>query len=237
MSVFEQACRGEEQKIVEFIHAYPDRIRDRNEKGSSLLLCAASCGNTSIVELIYDFAPDLLDVADNEGMTPLYHAAGKNHLCTVRTLVRLGCDRMKADDEGRTPLISAILYKAKRTFDYLLDNCPDALSTPTKKQNLPVHVATLIGNAWALKRILRLSPAMHLALQPISKETPLHIAARTSSNRCVFLLLQNERGREATMMRDAVDNRPIVSALARGNVMIIGMIIRACPTDVKALLE
>ncbi len=241
MSVFDWAFTGQEGNVAKFIHDHPDKLREVNAQGRSLMVCAAAGGNTSVVELIHDFAPDLIDVADNEGMTPVYHAAMKDHVCTMLTLIKHGCNYEKSDFIGRTPLLAAVFFGAKRTVQCLLELKPELSMVSSNNGCLPLHSAVASGNSSALKHLLRIAKtkkncAMQLAPFPETGETALHIAVKQNKNRCITILLLDDVSKKATMMKDNNGRRPISYALESGNALIIGLLVRHCEID-RALLS
>lgn len=243
MTEFDHAFQGEEGKIAVFIHEHPECIRQKNDKGRTLLLCAAAGGRTSIVELIHDFAPDLLDVPDQQGMTPVYHAAMGNHLCTMKFLIKHGCNIHALDDQGKSPLYASIEFKAKRTFNYLLECDSKLAMIKTIRGYLPIHIAVDVNNSAALKMLLRLKltkeerTRMILASYPGTSDTPLHKATLFNLNRCVNILLEDDIGRQATLMVNTMGHRPIGYALLSNNALIIGMLVRSCHMDMALLMN
>ncbi len=96
--------------------ADPDEA-DRN--GASLLLVAASRGETRMVRLLlhYGASPDLPDIS---GKTPLYQASSNGYPEIVRLLIEHGADPNHTDGEG-SALEWAIANKHRKIVEILED--------------------------------------------------------------------------------------------------------------------
>eukprot|EP01025_Chloroclados_australasicus_P035186 TRINITY_DN35904_c1_g1_i1.p1 TRINITY_DN35904_c1_g1~~TRINITY_DN35904_c1_g1_i1.p1 ORF type:complete len:249 (+),score=41.76 TRINITY_DN35904_c1_g1_i1:91-837(+) len=62
----------------------------------------------------------MINVADEQGATPLHWAVDQNLLQVVEKLVQLGCSLDLGDNEGSTPLHYAALCEFREIFDFLI---------------------------------------------------------------------------------------------------------------------
>ena len=104
-----------EKKVVEELlkRGADPRPADRRER--TPLMAAAAKGNEEILEMILNH-PSVRDdmVAqvnrgDMDGWTALLVAARRGHVPTVRRLLGLGADPTRADSNGVTPLLKAVI--------------------------------------------------------------------------------------------------------------------------------
>lgn len=237
MCVFDDAYSGFQDRVVDWIDEDRERLRERDSLGCSLIICAASGGQTSLVQLLFELLPESVNDRDSQGMTPFYHATAKGHVCTMKLLVRLGCDVMLPDFSDRTPLFAAIVFKSKRGFDMIMQLKPESALTRTKAGYLPVHVAAEVNNKYALRSLLKMKTTkpMYLERCHSTKETPLHIAVRYNSQRCAYILLEKDIAEKAVLMVDKYDRRPMDYAIMSGNVYLMGVLLKHCALDIALL--
>ena len=76
-------------EMVDFLHSfYPETVTsvDSKNREKSLLILAIEKGFLPIVKLIYSFNPQLLELADCDGVTPLIHAINSQHFEIIKFL-------------------------------------------------------------------------------------------------------------------------------------------------------
>ncbi len=91
---------GSPESIVELFHRLNDPVEP---DGRRLLHHAVDCGYTAAIEALAAAGADL-DVADNEGFSPLHYAAGDENYADFTALVERGANPGLPDGRGRTPL-------------------------------------------------------------------------------------------------------------------------------------
>ena len=77
------------------------------------LLSAVRSSDTRVVEKLIAETPDLVNARDQEGSTPLHHAAGFGSTATIKLLLDKGADVNAANRRKSTPLFWAIHDEAK----------------------------------------------------------------------------------------------------------------------------
>lgn len=85
----------------------------------TLLVCSARDGRSDIVRQLLGFHEVNADVMDENGRTPLSHAAEKGHHGIIRLLLRNGAERYSEDMLGRSPSHYAS-WRVDGTLDCLL---------------------------------------------------------------------------------------------------------------------
>ncbi|XP_041977388.1 kinase D-interacting substrate of 220 kDa B isoform X11 [Aricia agestis] len=93
-------------------------VDDRDENGTTALMCASECGRANAVELLLGAGADA-NAADNDGWTPLAFAARGGHVAAVKELLDAGAVVDSRDCGGWTPLMWAA-YKGHEDIVALL---------------------------------------------------------------------------------------------------------------------
>jgi ankyrin repeat protein len=89
-----------------------------------------------------------VNIADNEGQTPIFLAAEKGHLSCVNALSLADADLHHVDNSGKTALDLASTNAVKR-------HLRKAIAVDTKNDaTTPLHIAVEIGDEGALARLL-----------------------------------------------------------------------------------
>ena len=86
-------------------------IAYRTDNGASVLARAAVTGQTRVVEYLVDQHHVDTNLADADGYTPLFGAAVRGYLNTVKALLERGADAKFRNKDGETALDSALLFK------------------------------------------------------------------------------------------------------------------------------
>ncbi|CAI9115245.1 OLC1v1016098C1 [Oldenlandia corymbosa var. corymbosa] len=122
-----------------------------------------------------------------EGCNALHLAAAQGRTQMCRDLIRnlKFHDINASDDSGRTPLIQAVLWKHRRTVDFLIDNGAD-VTKGTLKGYTPSHCAAEKGSKELIQLLISKGADLNAFAEP---GTPLHCAAAHGSFEAVKYLL------------------------------------------------
>ena len=91
----------DERVSLAILEAGPDLLFRSND-GSMAIHCASQCGKTEVLGKILDLAPDLIDAADHDGLTPLMFAAARGQTNAISVLLQRGASRSLQDNEEKT---------------------------------------------------------------------------------------------------------------------------------------
>ena len=103
------------------INKNPERVKERDKKGESLLFLAAKSGNLDVVKFLVEKGADI-NFADREGRTALMAASAMGHYHIVRYLVNHKASVNMAKKDGWNALMFAIQYKHGLIKEYLKEN-------------------------------------------------------------------------------------------------------------------
>jgi hypothetical protein len=161
------------------------------ETGFTRLHAAAALGRTdSVLRLIENGTP--IDIADNDGFTPLDFAVSQSHPAVVRVLLDKGANvNPHADNTGRTsPLKDAVSQGNIELASWLLEKGA-RVNFAGGSGRRPLHSAAVLGNL-AMATLLLENGADINAVDELGK-TPLDIASESKKGFLVVQLLI-ERG-------------------------------------------
>ncbi|XP_047046190.1 ankyrin repeat and SOCS box protein 5-like [Lolium rigidum] len=170
---------------------------------------------------------EAVEAARSEGgMWALPIAACNGQMEVCRYLVEvLRVDVNSADDEGRTPLVYAVISENAPVVKYLLDHGAD----PDKADNdklTPLHSAAGLGDCEMIKLLL----AKGAYVDPIADETgtPLHLATREQQVAAMKTLLDHNADCNKTyMMSGLYPTTPLFEAVNVSSVECVKLLVEA----------
>lgn len=122
-------------------HGVDMTIASRNY-GFTILHAAVK--NAASVAYVLEHVPQLLNVADKSGRTPLWHSASNGQSETTRMLLDAGGDFSSLDKNGVSPLSIATTNRHLPIVQLVLER--GAVSTPDKEGVTPISIATTNGH-------------------------------------------------------------------------------------------
>ncbi len=169
----------------------------RNKYDETPLHRAAASNNVGVIRSIVrqgnQYKPDFIDVVDQYGRTPLWHAAATGSCDAIKVLISLNASINLTDDMGRSPLHAACRGGHQGAVEVLLQEGAWQ-STQTSILNLTaLDYAAMFGHVECLRHLLNMRSPTHALLlnTPERLNSPnqaLHIAASCGWLKCVEIL-------------------------------------------------
>ncbi|KAJ4313076.1 hypothetical protein N0V84_009610 [Fusarium piperis] len=208
----------------------PQGLTDDKYLGSlSDLHVAAICGLASYITTLVDQkTEDKIDQGDLEERTPLWWAAARGHVRSVRVLVQAGAALNKPDLDGRGPIHQAAMFDHFEVVQLLLEEGIDPL-TPKSRDGTdpgtesripymtPVEIACFYGHFRSVEALLPF-------INADTKQLALSWAAEGAQSHILKRLLQ-EPGIDPNARY--LDETPLSAAAAMGNVDSMEVLIDA----------
>uniref|UniRef100_A0A0G4IAE3 Protein kinase domain-containing protein n=1 Tax=Chromera velia CCMP2878 TaxID=1169474 RepID=A0A0G4IAE3_9ALVE len=218
--VSEFVCRMWRQETAERPTA-AEIVKELKEAGDTkALFDAVKRSDALTVRKLVAFGLVDIDCRDDEGMTPLFHAASNGQSATVSLLLEAGADKEKAHNHGWTPLHVAAMYGHNATVSLLLEAGADK-ERADKDGLTPLFIAAEFGHDSVVFLLLQAGADKEKA----DKEgmTPLNTAADRGNDSVVSLLLEagadkekaNNRGRTALFHAASNGHSTTVSILLK----------------------
>ena len=130
--------------LAGFVVASPVHILAQADRAFRIL-DAARNGDLALAESLLEVDPELLNVTDADGLTPLHHSAQGGHAGLVELLLSRGADVTLVDAQNRTPLHHAAFEGHAACVRLLLDNGSD-VSAREFRGRTPLFLAVNWGN-------------------------------------------------------------------------------------------
>ena len=75
-----------------------------DQSGEHILHIAGNCSNSKVIELLSSYWPSHVNMANEDGITPLHVASMYGQLSAIQALIENGADPFAVDSEGMAPL-------------------------------------------------------------------------------------------------------------------------------------
>jgi hypothetical protein len=188
---------GGSSSIVSSVHGNGLAARYRGTP----LMCAASQGHTSVVQLLLEHNASV-ESSNDRGLTPLAVAAVRGHESTVRLLLEYNACVTSTNDNERTALSHAAARGHESIARLLLDNAAD-IEARDRLHRTPISIAAENGHEVVVRLLLERGAAVDSRAE--GDETPLMIAARHGFVSGTSLLLTHNADIES---RDELHRTP-----------------------------
>mmetsp|Transcript_819 Transcript_819/g.2988 ORF Transcript_819/g.2988 Transcript_819/m.2988 type:complete len:322 (-) Transcript_819:45-1010(-) len=235
------ACaRPGARRIATRLLAMGGSILAPNTKGQTPLHCAAAHFSPGDVDsLLSTSKPQIIDVADEGGCTPLHWAIQQSMtpLATSVALLCAGASANRPDGNGDTALHYAAREGRYNLFEMLVDAGGD-IDARNHRGVAPIHVAIEADDEDFVRAYLH----ANMEDPPVttrSKSTLLHVAARNGSQSVAQALL-DILGHTTVDVPDKYGQTALVVAVANKNFGIADKLQRVganVPNNCKALLR
>uniref|UniRef100_A0A914CQ29 Ankyrin repeat domain-containing protein 49 n=1 Tax=Acrobeloides nanus TaxID=290746 RepID=A0A914CQ29_9BILA len=147
------------------------------------ILSAAEEGDLDRLKALLLNRPDLLQIRDHDGYTPLHRAAYNNHADVCRYLLSIGADPEARTENGWTVLHSAACWANYEIVGVLLSHGVD-VNSRSEGGLTPLHLAINSSEDVEKQRItvkyLLDAPGVDMAAVTGAGDTPLMLARRAS---------------------------------------------------------
>ncbi|RZC36667.1 Ankyrin repeat domain containing protein [Asbolus verrucosus] len=159
--------------------------RNPNDNPSKRILLAAENGRLETLKALLEENPELINVTDKEGYSPLHRACYGNHVETVKYLLQNGANIAAKTELQWEPLHSCCRWNHIESAQILLAEGAD-VNAPSEGGQTPLHIAASHGACYDMVQLLLMHPYINPNLKNISGETAFDIARRSSKYRNVF---------------------------------------------------
>ncbi|WVZ49679.1 hypothetical protein U9M48_001016 [Paspalum notatum var. saurae] len=200
-----------------------DRLREivggRNSDGDTALHLAARHGHGEAVEVLIMLAPELAEVVNGAGVSPLYLAVMSGSVRAVQTIV--GCANASAAGPMSQNALHAAVFKGSEMVSLLLGWRTAIATDVDRNQSSPLHFAASEGDCSIIQEILTRAP--HSAyMQDSDGLSALHAAALMGNGPAVKLLLKFCPG--TADIRDKHGKSFLHAASLRGHSSIVSLV-------------
>ena len=163
-----------------------------NDDGKASIHFACEKGALNIIKYIIEHSPNLLDLPDAHGYTPLLTAAYNNHLPVVKYLNSQNCNISVLDDKGFNVLH---ISSEKGCFDivkYLIDGEYVDPNITDCHAHTSLHIAVLNAQLAIVEYLMDSpnykQPRVQFEIQDADENASLHIACATGQPNIVSIL-------------------------------------------------
>jgi len=120
-SLMNATINGDTNAVKFFAKSGGEVVNQRNIGGASALHIAARMGNIEISTILIGSGANV-NIADNEGWTPLMRAIMANNIGLVKLLMNHGADPRKMNSVGETAIINSASARCSECLEHLLSN-------------------------------------------------------------------------------------------------------------------
>lgn len=140
---------------------------------------------------------DYMDAYEHPEEEGLIEAAEHGDIFKLKTLLRWGCNVNYQNEDGRTPLLAAVLKKQKEAMEILMDSHAD-INVKSEQGVSALHMAIFDGNPELLETLRKYNP--NPDVRDNFGETPLMRAIESKNKGIVDMLL--EMGSDVELKND-----------------------------------
>lgn len=172
---------------------------------------ASETGDFDKVKTLLEENPQLLNISDNSGYTPLHNAAYNGHLNIAEHLITLGANVSAASGSGSTPLHGAAFYGHPEIAQLLLNNGAE-IDAANAGGYTPL-LSALAGNQNDIARLL-INKGANVNVSPSEGNPPLYQAVMNADIEFARFLL--DKGAESNIQTDMGVSLPFFAISSRG---------------------
>jgi len=157
--------------------------------------------------------PDILEMTDAAGWTPLLHSIKNGNVDFVKDLLKFGANPDNGGASGETPLTMVILYNgdaSESILELLLENGA-AINLGNREGETPLHTAVWRGSPALVKDLLK--SKAHPNQPNKCGETPLHRAAMQTEDKALDILLVLLKAKADPNKQDNRGKTTLITAL------------------------
>ncbi len=189
-AIFKAAEFGHCDVIQYFLDKKVD-IDIQNNRGNTPLHIATRNGKLDVVKLLVKKGADLcIDNCVQYGGTPLHLAARSVNLEVVKFLVKNDAPLEAVDNQGRTPLFSAIEAGRIDMIKLLLElGANPSRKNPKRNGLTPLHSSMISNNPAIVSELIKYGA--DVALRDSMGNTPLHYMVSSHRDQCLEVMLKS----------------------------------------------
>ena len=161
-------------------------INKVTSNGETILMYTSAVGYLDAVQCLLNNPHIIIDQQDNIGTTALMLAAQNNKCPVMRILLSHGADINKADVNGSTALLFAIIYAGMETIQCLLNNPHIAINEQDNNGYTALIEAIQTENMLIIQRLLEAGADPEIAT--FEGLTPLKAAQQTEDQEIITLI-------------------------------------------------
>ncbi|KAK5640114.1 hypothetical protein RI129_010925 [Pyrocoelia pectoralis] len=149
------------------------------------ILWSAEKGKLEIVKHLVQSDPNLVNVSDSDGYTPLHRACYNDHIDIVSFLLENGASVSAVTHMKWQPLHSACQWNNVNCTLRLLQHGAD-INALTEGGQTPLHIAASHGASYDTVQLLLMQPYINAQIKNNRNETAYDIARRSSKYYHIF---------------------------------------------------
>ncbi|MCJ1295195.1 hypothetical protein MMC34_006757 [Xylographa carneopallida] len=190
------ASRFGQMDVVEILLKKGASIDGGRLDGEPILLSAAWCENTGLVDLLLQYGADVDARLQRNGATSLNEAARHGHDAMMQCLLQGGADIEAKDFNSYTPLVWAVKESRTRAVKVLLEHGANANVNDDKSISVLTRAA-IQGRTDIAQLLIDKGANLEARLPSPKFRTPLHEAAWSGHEEMVRMLVRNGADIEA----------------------------------------
>jgi len=242
--------RGELAELMVQIDGLQLSLKFQDEKGYTLLHYAVEFNQISIVQYLLSSAVDINQV-DAEGNTPLHVAIKNGFIDVMKSLLeRKDIDTTILNNEMESPFHTAVRYGTPELVRRYMNYDTVDYFVKGRRGRIAFHLAAELDRHEIAEVILEFakrsqcsckqSGAFRLCAKDDDELTPLHLAARSGSARCLDVMIAHAQSvgypvEKVLSFLDDENSTPLHSAVDAGYTEVVEVLMKygASPTVMK----
>lgn len=229
-AMYDAAGGDDVEKLLRLVEAFPGDVNgDATGFGATACINAASYGKIAALEVLIAHRADV-NLANNEGTTPLYMALLNGKSDAVKVLIAHSADVNVAEKyKGTTPLWAAARQGHPNEVKVLIAIRAD-VNHASFEGSTPCSIAAESGNTDALEVLLANSADVNLAIN--DGATPLSVAAQMGHTDAIKVLIAHRADLNLAKTDGFIGFTPLIVAALEGQTDAIKVLI-AVSADVN----
>ena len=151
-----------------------------DDKTEAVILKAAEKGNLKLVQQLLHQDPDMVNLADDDGYTPLHRACYSNKIEMVKCLIVNGANLSAVTIDGWQPIHSAAQWGNAQILRILVSSGAD-INARSNGGNTPFHLAaSRPSNRPLIEYLLYSAYGVNIYAKNDANDTPFDICKRNS---------------------------------------------------------
>lgn len=197
---------------------------DVSLKNNSLALhFAIENENHNIIEKILLYKPELLNIPNVNGMTPLQFAVMKGYIGIVKTLLYHKADITHRTNDGETALSLAAAYGHVSVIRLLANYTAVNINSQNNKKQTPLMKSVMHCHSAAFKTLLELGA--YTEITDYQKNTVLHIAVKNNQKEAVKALIA--KNKKLITMTNKQNELPLTIAITQKHYKLAELLIES----------